>query len=309
LSSTEPKEVSAPEVDEHKELIRYSFFVGCVTPNREAAYEISTRRVCKELGIELLEMEGANCCGLPIDMVSHEASLALAARNLTIAEEMGHDIFTICTGCTGVLTKANSLLKTDRETREHVNAELAEIGREFKGEIEVKHLIRSLVEDYGLNNLKKRIKRPLKKLRIAGHYGCHMLMPSKYLHFDDPGNPHFLNELIELTGAELVRYDGERDCCGAVIIAVTTDLPTNLVATKLHNVKKAGADALTTICPSCHLQYDGNQGAAEKTYEEKFDIPVLHYPQLLGLALGIPPEELAFDELKVKPTALLEKLE
>jgi heterodisulfide reductase subunit B len=301
--------VSIPQVDEHKEPIKYSFFVGCVTPNREAAYEISTRRVCKELGIELLEMEGANCCGLPIDMVSHEASLALAARNLTIAEEMGHDIFTICTGCTGVLTKANSLLKTDRETREHVNAELAEIGREFKGEIEVKHLVRSLVEDYGLNNLKKRIKRPLKNLQIAGHYGCHMLMPSKYLHFDDPGNPHFLNELIELTGAELARYDGERDCCGAVIIAVNTDLPTNLVAMKLRNVKEAGADALTTICPSCHLQYDGNQGAAEKTYEEEFDVPVLHYPQLLGLALGIPPEELALDELKVKPTALLKKLD
>ena len=126
---------------------------------------------------------------------------------------------------------------------------------------------------------------------------------------DDPGNPHFLNELIELTGAELVRYEGERDCCGAVVVAVNTDLPTELIAGKLHNVKKAGADAMTTVCPSCHLQYDGNQGVAEKKSGEEFGIPVLHYPQLLGLALGIPPEELALDGLKVKPIGLLEKLE
>ncbi|MGV9103168.1 MAG: CoB--CoM heterodisulfide reductase iron-sulfur subunit B family protein [Promethearchaeia archaeon] len=309
MSSTEPKDISIPEVEKHADPIKYSFFLGCVIPNREVAYEISTRRVCKELGIELLDMKGASCCGLPVDPVSHESSLALAARNLTIAEEMGHDIFTICTGCTGILAKANSELKENRRTRERVNAELGEIGREFKGTIEVKHLVRSLVEDFGLNNLRKHIKRPLKSLKIAGHYGCHVLMPSKYLRFDDPGNPHILNELIELTGAELVRYEGERDCCGAMILTVNTDLPSELAATKLHNVKRAGVDALTTICPSCHRQYDGNQRAAEKRYDEEFGVPVLHYPQLLGLALGIPPEELALNDLKVKPTSLVEKLE
>ncbi len=309
MSSTEPKDISIPDVEEHAEPVRYSFFLGCVIPNREADYEVATRRVCKELGIELLEMKGASCCGLPVDMVSHESSLALAARNLTIAEEMGLDILAICTGCTGALAKANISLKENRGIRDHVNTELAEIGRKFEGKIEVKHLVRALVEDFGLNNIRKRIKRPLKNLKIAGHYGCHVLMPGKYLQFDDPGNPRFLNELIELTGAKLVRYEGERDCCGAMIITVNTDIPTELVGRKLHNVKNAGADALVTVCPSCHLQYDGNQAMAEKKYGEEFGIPVLHYPQLLGLALGIPAEELGLDSLKVKPTSLLKELE
>jgi heterodisulfide reductase subunit B len=288
---------------------KYAFYIGCLTPARETAYETSFRRVFKELGVELVEMDGVNCCGLPIDPIDHNMALSLASRNLTIGEELGLDIITLCSGCAGTLTKTNKLLKHDREELAKINGFLKEIGREFKGTIEVKHMIKVLIEDIGIEKLKQYIKRPLKGLKIAEHYGCHVLRPAEYLQFDNEDNPTILRSLIELTGAEIVRYEGEEDCCGSVIIGVDKDISLNLVKNKLMHVKEAGAEAMVTICPSCHFQYDQNQSTVEKMFAEEFGIPVLHYPQLLGLAMGIPAEELGLDELKVDASKIVSKVE
>lgn len=287
---------------------KYAFFVGCVTPYREVSYEIATRLVCKELGIELMELEGANCCGLPIDSMNHESALTLAARDLTLAEEMELDIMTLCTGCAGALTKTNRHLKEDRDSRERINNYLKEIGREFKGTIEVKHLVRVLLEDIGIEALKDHIKHPLKGLKVAGHYGCHILRPTKYLQFDDPENPSFLQDLIELTGASNVGYVDERDCCGAITMAANRDVPMHLIRNKILHVIETGASALVTVCPSCHFMFDSNQSVAEKKFSETYNLPVIHYPQLLGLAMGLTPEELAMDGLKVNPEKLLDTI-
>lgn len=302
---TEKKEVEAEDTTGKK----YAFYIGCLTPARETAYETSFRRVFKELGVELVEMEGVNCCGLPIDPVDHNMALSLASRNLTIGEELGLDIITLCSGCAGVLTKTNKHLKEDREEKDRINGFLKEIGREFKGTIEVKHMIKVLVEDIGVEKLKQYVKRPLKGLKIAEHYGCHVLRPAEYLQFDDEDNPTLLRSLIELTGAESVRYEGEEDCCGSVIIGVDKDISFNLVKNKLIHIKEVGAEALVTICPSCHFQYDQNQPMVEKMFAEEFGIPVLHYPQLLGLAMGIPAEELGLDELKVDASGIIAKVD
>jgi heterodisulfide reductase subunit B len=288
---------------------KFAFYIGCLTPARETAYETSFRRVFKELGVELVEMEGVNCCGLPIDPVDHKMALSLASRNLTIGEEMGLDIVTLCSGCAGVLTKTNKHLKQNREERDMINGVLKEIGREFKGTTEAKHMIRVLVEDIGLERLKKHIKRPLKGLKIAEHYGCHVLRPAAYLEFDDKDNPTILRSLVELTGAEHVTYEGEDDCCGSVIIGVDKDISFNLVRNKLMHVREAGADAMVTICPSCHFQFDQNQKMVEKMFAVEFGIPVLHYPQLLGLAMGIPPDELGIDQLKVDAEEIVSKVD
>ncbi|UCD73471.1 MAG: CoB--CoM heterodisulfide reductase subunit B [Candidatus Bathyarchaeota archaeon] len=301
------KEPSANESEEAREM-RYAFFIGCVTPYRETSYEISTRLVCKKLGIELVELEGANCCGLPIDSMNHESALTLAARDLTLAEDMKLDIMTLCTGCAGALTKTNRHLKEDRESRERINNYLKEIDREFKGTIEVKHLVRVLLEDVGLEKLKDFIKRPLKGLKVAGHHGCHILRPSKYLQFDDPENPSFLQDLIELTGADNVGYIDERDCCGAVAMAANRDVPMHLIRNKILHVIETGASALVTVCPSCHFMFDSNQPIAEKKFSETYNLPVIHYPQMLGLAMGFSPEELAMDGLKVNPEKLLDAI-
>ncbi|MGD2072103.1 MAG: CoB--CoM heterodisulfide reductase iron-sulfur subunit B family protein [Candidatus Thorarchaeota archaeon] len=298
------KEEDAKEETKGK---KYAFYIGCLTPARETAYETSFRRVFKELGVELVEMKGVNCCGLPIDPIDHDMAMSLATRNLTIGEDMGLDIITLCSGCAGTLTKAHKHLKEDREERERINNYLKEIGREFKGTVEAKHMIKVLVEDIGLERIKKHIKNPLKGVKIAEHYGCHVLRPAEVLQFDNEDNPTILRRLIELTGAEPVRYEGEDDCCGSVIIGVDKDISFNLVKNKLVHVMEAGADAMVTICPSCHFQFDQNQPMIEKMFAEEYGIPVLHYPQLLGLAMGIPPEELALDDLKVDADMVVAK--
>jgi len=301
-------EKPSPDGEEGAGERKYAFFIGCVTPYREVGYEIATRRVFEALGVKLIEMDGANCCGLPIDPINHEMALALAARDITIAEDLGLNIMTLCSGCTATLTKTNKHLKEDRKSRERVNSYLKEIGREFKGTIEVRHLTRALIEDIGLETLKGFIKKPLKGLNVAGHYGCHVLRPSKYLQFDNPEEPIFLKDLIELTGAVNVGYVDERDCCGAMVLGVNRDVPMNLIRNKILHIKEAGAKSIITVCPSCHFMFDSNQPIAEKMFAETYDLPVLHYPQLLGLAMGFLPRELAMDELKVDPKELLETI-
>jgi len=287
---------------------KFAFFLGCLIPFREASYEISTRRIAGAVGIDLVEMTDANCCGLPIDPINHDMTVALAARNLCIAENMGLNIMTLCNGCFGSLAKVNKELKEDRALREKVNGYLKEISMEFKGNIEVKHFIEALAEDVGVEKLNSFVSRPFIDLKVAEHYGCHFLRPHKYLDTGDPENPEVLTKLIEITGAKVVDYLDELQCCGGTVIAIDENVPIYLTRNKLVNIKKAGAEAIVTICPNCHMIFDLNQPKIEKTFSESYGLPVLYYPQLLGLAMGMPPEDLAVGELRVKADKVLNRL-
>ena len=286
---------------------KYALYLGCMIPYRELSYEISARRVAKDLGIQLQDMPDANCCGLPIDPVNHEMMMLLAARNLCIAEKMGVDIMTLCNGCTGVLMKVNKKLKQDRDLRKQINSQLSSIGMEFQGKINVKHFAQVL-SDIGLDKLKKLVTRPLNSLTIAGFTGCHIFRPSEFMEVKNPEDPSLLDDLIELTGARSMSYVDEFQCCGASEGSIDNRIPLILAKEKLRNAKNAGADAMVTLCPACHQVLDGNQPLVERTFSESYDMPVLHYPQLLGLAMGFTPEELAIKELRVdasKITALI----
>ena len=284
-------------------------FLGCVIPYRIPSFEISARFVLKNLGVELVEMPEFNCCGLPIDSVEHDAMLLLAARNLCLAEEKSLDILTLCPGCAGTLRKVNKTLQENKKLREHVNGILKDIGKKFEGgKIRVRHLIQVLYEDIGLKNIKDVVVNPLTGLKVTEHNGCHILRPAKYIQFDDPENPIILKKLIEVTGADCLDYMYKTDCCGAPIIGVNDEIPLHLAGDKLRNIKAVKADALITVCPFCHMMFDINQPRIERLVEEKFELPILHYPQLLGLAMGINPEDLALNELRVKPKDLLNKL-
>ncbi|MEM1550786.1 MAG: CoB--CoM heterodisulfide reductase iron-sulfur subunit B family protein [Candidatus Bathyarchaeia archaeon] len=287
---------------------RYVIYLGCAIPYRVSSYEISARKVLEKLGVELVEMPEFNCCGLPLEPISHELTLILSARNLAVAEQTGLNILTLCPGCAGTLKKVNRALKEDGALRGEINRHLSESGLEFRGSVEVKHISQVLIEDIGLDRIKKAIARPLRNLRVAGHSGCHLSRPKKYIGFDDPENPKALKFLISVTGANPIEYIGETECCGSTIAAIDNKIPLALVREKLLHVKEAEADALITVCPACHMMYDANQMRAERMFGEKYDIPVLHYSQLLGLAMGIRPEELGFDELRVKPMKVLEKV-
>ena len=289
--------------------LKYLMFLGCAIPYRIPSYETSSRKVLERLGVELVEMPVFNCCGLPIDSVAHDAMLLLAARNLCLAEQQNLNILTLCPGCSGTLRKVNKSLETDKKLRERVNCYLKEIGMEFKGgKIVVRHLIQALVEDIGLKKIKEAIVKPLTGLKVTEHNGCHILRPTKYIGFDDPENPVLLKQLIEATGAECLDYLYETDCCGAPIIGVNDKIPLYLAGDKLRNVKAVAAQALITVCPFCHMMFDVNQPRIERLLQEKFGIPVLHYPQLLGLAMGFTPAEIALEELRVDATQLLNNI-
>lgn len=288
---------------------KYLIFLGCVIPYRLSSYEISARKVLAKLGVELVEMPEYNCCGLPMDPMNHDLMLTLAARNLCLAEKQNLNILTLCNGCFSSLNETNKLLKEDKKLRERVNGYLKEIGMEFKGTIEVKHLAYVLAEDIGFEKIKDAVKKPLTQLRVAQHSGCHIVRPAKYVGRDDPENPTTLKNLIKLTGAECLDYMDETQCCGNPIIGVNEEVPFQMAREKLDHVRAVKAQALITICPFCHIMFDLNQPRIERAFNEKFGIPVLHYPQLLGLAMGFSPEELGLNELRVKPSELLNQIQ
>jgi heterodisulfide reductase subunit B len=278
---------------------KYLMFLGCAVPYRVSSYEISSRKVLAKLGVELVEMPEFNCCGLPFDPVSHETVLIMAAKNLALAEQQGLNILTLCPGCAGTLKKVNKILKADKALREEINGHLKEAGLEFKGTIETKHLLQLLKEDVGVEKIKASVTRPLTDLKVAEHNGCHILRPKEYIGFDDPEDPQTLKMLIEATGATCLDYIDETECCGAPSVGVSDKVALALARDKLNHIKAVDAQALITICPFCHIMYDTNELRIEKTFNEVYGIPILHYPQLLGLAMGMSPEELAFGELRV----------
>jgi heterodisulfide reductase subunit B len=285
--------------------LKYLMFLGCAIPYRVSAYEISARKVLQKLGVELVEMPEFNCCGLPLDPVSHDAMLVLAARNLALAEQRDLNIIALCPGCAGTLKKVSKMLKEDKALREEINKHLKEAGLEFKGTVNAKHIMQVLTEDVGLDRIKKAVVKPLTMVKVAEHNGCHILRPKEYIGFDDPEDPQTLKTLIEATGATCLDYLDETECCGAPSVGVNDKIALQLARDKLNHVKKVEAQALITICPFCHIMYDTNELRIEKLFNEVYGIPVLHYPQLLGLAMGLSPEELAFNELRVDCSKIL----
>jgi heterodisulfide reductase subunit B len=287
---------------------KFLMFLGCAIPYRVSAFEISARKILAKLGVELVEMPEFNCCGLPLDPVSHEMMLILAARNLALAEEKGLNIITLCPGCAGTLKKVNKMLKEDKALRDEINCHLKEAGLQFKGTVDAKHFMQVLMEDVGLDKIKKSIVKPLTMVKVAEHNGCHILRPKEFIGFDDPEDPKMLKALVEATGATCLDYMDETECCGAPSVGVSDKVALQLARDKLNHVKQVNAEALVTICPFCHIMYDTNELRIEKMFNETYGIPILHYPQLLGLAMGIPPEELAFSELRVDSSKILKQI-
>jgi heterodisulfide reductase subunit B len=284
--------------------LRYAFFVGCTTLSRLPGYEKSARRVAEALGVELVDMPGSGCCGTTyLETLDHKTGLAVAARNIAIAEEMSLDIVTICNGCTEVLTKANKTLKENSAIRDEVNEVLAEAGKEFKGTVEVKHYVRVLRENVGIDVIKESMGKSLGGLRVASHYGCHMLKPREVLMGEDPENPTVLDDLVASTGAEPIDYPNKLECCAGPVMGVRENVTWSVGLDKVETVKRLG-DALVTACPFCYLTYE----RCQLMQDESPGLPVLHIPQLLGLAMGLDGDELGIGHNKVPPTGILGRL-
>ena len=275
-----------------------AYFLGCIMNNRYPGVEKATRKLFEALDIELKDMEGASCCPAPgvFGSFDEETWATIAARNLTIAEDMGADIMTECNGCFGSLFECNHMLKEDEDKKAKINANLAEVGREFKGTTNVKHFAQILRDDVGFEKLASLIEKPL-DLNVAVHYGCHFLKPTETIGIEDNAeDPSILDDLVEITGAKSVDYKDKMMCCGAGGGLRSRDLDV-----------AAGVDAIVNVCPFCHLQFDQGQVEVNEKYGTDFALPVFHLAQLYGLAMGLSPEELTFDAQRIDATPALAK--
>ena len=275
---------------------KFYHFLGCIIPHRYPSIERATKMIFEDLDMDLLDMEGASCCPAPGVFGSFDRVTwaSIAARNLTIAEAGGHPITTGCNGCFASLWEANYELKHDEELRKAVNESLAEIGREFKGTIEVTHYVDALYTTAGLEKIRERVVRPLKGVTMALHPGCHWMRPKNVKKKDDSEHPHIFRELCEVTGAEYVPYKDELMCCGAGGAVRTADLKVALDFTKQKFdsiIEAGGADMIVTPCPFCELQLDMGQVEIQKNFGEEYVFDVLHVSELLALSFGHEPEE------------------
>lgn len=291
--------------------MRYAIYLGCIIPNRYPGIELAARNVAKLLGIELRDLIGASCCPAPGVFKSFDKPtwLLLAARNLCLAEAVGSDVTMLCSGCYSTLKEASIILKEDPAQRAKVNETLRDFNKEFRGEIEVKHMVEVLYRDIGIDELRKFVKKPL-KLDVAVHYGCHLLKPTKYRDVKSSERPTFLDELVEVLGARSIPYRDKMMCCGAGggVRSGFPDVAIGMTKEKLENMKNAGTDCVVTPCAFCHLQLDRGQIDIRDKFGVTFNIPVLHYVQLLGLALGLKHEDLGLYTNAIPPDLVLRKL-
>ncbi|MGQ9629276.1 MAG: CoB--CoM heterodisulfide reductase iron-sulfur subunit B family protein [bacterium] len=289
--------------------MRYALFLGCTVPARARNYEMSARKVAEKVGMELVDLPDFACCGFPLKSIDRDAFLLMAARNLCLAEEASLNICALCSACGEVLTEVNRELKEDPQKRNRVNEKLRELGREYKGTIEIKHFVRVLYEDIGPEKIRQMVVRDLKPLKFAPHYGCHYVKPSHiYNGFDEHEYPQSLDRLIDATGASPVSYEDKMQCCGGAVLAVDEKVALSMAKLKLDHIKAAGADGITLMCPFCSVMYDDNQRKVEGTFQVSYQLPVLYYPQVLGLALGFDPRDLGLNMNRVRTKDLVEKV-
>jgi heterodisulfide reductase subunit B len=289
---------------------KYTLFLGCTVPVRAANYEISARKVAKRLGIDLFDIPDFSCCGYPIKSVNHYAYLLMAARNLALAEKKGLPLSTLCSACCGALAEANHELREDEALRNRINEDLFQLlGRRYEGTVEVKHFVRILQKEVGTKRIAEEVEVDLSSLRIAPHYGCHYTKPSAvYAKVEDPENPKSLDELIDASGAKSISYEDKLQCCGGGVLAMDEGVALSMAQRKLDHVQKSRADGLVLLCPFCDIMYESNQKKIEKVSGKQYKLPVLFYPQLLGLAMGMEPDELGMKMNRVRPTELLKKI-
>lgn len=288
--------------------MKFALFLGCHIPVRLKQYETSSRAILERLDVELVDIEEFNCCGYPLRNIEFKAFLLASARNLSLAEKKKLDVMALCQCCYGALKKAGFLLRENDPLRKEVNAILEREGLSYEGKVEVKHLLYVLHQEVGVEAIKKKIVKTFKGLKIAAHYGCHVLRPSQVVRFDDPVTPSIFDQLVEATGAESIAWPMRLECCGAPLWGIHDELSTEITLKKLRNGRESGADYLCTACTYCQIQFDTVQQIILSQRGLNHPLPSILYPQLLGLSMGIDPETLGLKMNKI-PIGEVERLQ
>ena len=290
---------------------KYAFFPGCVSRGGCPELYPAAMQVCDKLEIELEELMGASCTGAGVLQEKNQLlGDVLNARTFAMAERLRLPIMTICSTCQGVMSQANKRLKDDDEYLAKVNSHLAEEGLEYTGTAVVKHLLWIIIEDVGLEKLRSCVTTPLTHLRVAPFYGCYILRPSEALDLDGhPERQTSLETVIEALGGQVVDFPGKSRCCGFPILTINERNSVAMVAKHTAEASDLGADAMVTPCPLCHLNLDGYQPKAMAQAQRKIDLPILHLPQLMGLAMGLDPRDLGLQRHIISTWDVVEKVD
>ena len=275
--------------------MKYALYPGCVMPTEEYAYEISIREVLPKFDVEIVDLKGFSCCGEPIKSVNQMMTLTLSARNIAIAEKNDLDIFAPCPMCHMALTDAKNILDSDPDMKERINKHLSEEGLKYKGTIEILSILDILHDKIGLEKIKKKVKKSLKDLKIATHYGCHLIRPSEIKRPDDPENPQKIEDIIKVLGGKTEHYPEKLDCCGGLLNANHPETALTKTGEKLKSVQNLNFDLFVDTCPWCHRQYDAKQKKAGETVAATLEMPVVYLTQLIGLSMGISNEKLGLN--------------
>ncbi len=260
------------------EKLKYSYYPGCSLESTAKEYDQSMRAAAKMLGVELVELPDWSCCGASSGhCTNHQLSLALPARNLALAEKEGLDLAVACAACFLRFKQTNHELRADDTLREEIEKI---IGMHYRGSVEVRHLLEIFCREVGLEEIQRRVQKPLNGLKLAAYYGCYLVRPPEITQFDDPENPRLMDDLLNALGGEAVDWSHKVECCGGNLLLSRADIVSKLVGDICQAASGAGASAIVTACPLCQANLDTRQPGPQK-------MPILHFSELLGLALGV----------------------
>ncbi len=288
--------------------MKLAFFQGCNIPIRIEQYAVSAEAVLKKLGVELEIVEDFTCCGYPVRNVDEKAYIIPSVRNMAIAEKMGLDIMVICNCCFASLQKARTVMANNPQLADEINDILAKDGLKYQGKAAVKHFLSVLHQDIGIESIRKNLVHMVSDLDLSVIHGCHVLRPREVTLFDDSFVPRITDELLAVTGATSLDWQGKLECCGAALAGLNSELSHTLLNDKIDGAVNAGARFITPICSYCHLQFDTTQLNIRAPQEGRQVLPVLLLPQLLGLCLGIEEKVLGIEQNSTIEAAHVEQL-
>ena len=273
----------------------YTYYPGCSLESAHSSYSESVLKVFKCLDCNLEELEDWNCCGATSYMsVKETVSFAISARNLALAEKHHRDMIAPCSSCYTILNKTNRYLKELPEFHEKVNECLQEGGLKYNLSVNVRHPLDVLMNDIGIDKIKSKIKHSLNGLRIANYYGCQIVRPEKG--FDDRENPMLMDNMFEAIGGKNVYFPFKVKCCGGMLMTTYEDVALKLSKEIIASAVENKADCIVTTCPLCQMNLEAYQDEINKAFNTNYNMPILFFTQILGLALGLSSKELGIDK-------------
>jgi len=286
--------------------MRYAYYPGCSLEATGRPYEESVQKVAKALGIELVELEDWNCCGATAYMSINEVlSFSLSARNLCQAKKIGNTLVTACSACYTNLRKTETYLVDFPEIKSEVDTALAEAGLHYEGGVVTKHFLQTVVQDAGLDRIKSLVKHPLSGLRVAPYYGCQIARP--YGIEDDADNPTMMDKLLTTIGATVTNFPMKTVCCGGSLMGIQKEVALRLCRNILLCAQQYEAQCIAVTCPLCQMNLDAFQSAINKTYGTSFNLPIVYFTQLMGVAFGVDSKGLGLNDCIVPAKEVMAK--